>query len=270
MALLGLAWSGRRGAPTVERGGKHAVVNKLVTHLTTTAPPKVDARREEDPSFRPFARRGDQAGFSGGGGGDATTSTSNDRVKDGDGGARSRSTAVIDDEQDALQQHPVSRLEPVLIEADEASARRLRRDDDVFEAEDGRHEKESKNGAHPAKSGHQHHHRRRHHRLRGFKATGPKQQQQQHDDEEEEEEEERDGEQNTVGFFLQMAHEPKASLEVVKSVREHFPDAPLTVVSDAGWDCAAMCEKYSCRFRREAKAAGRRRPYTPFRPPLRS
>lgn len=59
-----------------------------------------------------------------------------------------------------------------------------------------------------------------------------------------------------VGFYLQMAHEPKASLEVIKSVRKHFPDAPIAVVSDAGWDCAGMCEKYSCVFRREERAAG--------------
>ena len=59
-----------------------------------------------------------------------------------------------------------------------------------------------------------------------------------------------------VGFFLQMAHEPKASLELVKSVRRHFPDAPIMVVSDAGWDCAQMCEALNCRFRRENISAG--------------
>ena len=33
-----------------------------------------------------------------------------------------------------------------------------------------------------------------------------------------------------------------------RSVREHFPDAPLYVSSDDGWDCASMCEQYLCDF----------------------
>lgn len=38
-----------------------------------------------------------------------------------------------------------------------------------------------------------------------------------------------EAEEVLVGFFLQMAREPKATLEVVKGVRKHFPDAPLMV-----------------------------------------
>ena len=41
-----------------------------------------------------------------------------------------------------------------------------------------------------------------------------------------------------VGFFLQMAHEPKASLEVVKAIRKHFPHAPLQVRRRA---CCSPC-----------------------------
>ena len=59
-----------------------------------------------------------------------------------------------------------------------------------------------------------------------------------------------------VAFYLQMANEPKASLEVVKSVREHFPDASLYVSSDDGWDCASMCEQYLCDFTLHESSAG--------------
>ena len=61
-----------------------------------------------------------------------------------------------------------------------------------------------------------------------------------------------------VAFYLQMSNEPKASLEVVKAVREHFPDAPLFVSSDgdSGWDCSSMCAQYLCDFTREPSAAG--------------
>jgi len=41
-----------------------------------------------------------------------------------------------------------------------------------------------------------------------------------------------------VGFFLQMAHEPKASLEVVKAIRKHFPHAPLQARRRA---CCSPC-----------------------------
>ena len=59
-----------------------------------------------------------------------------------------------------------------------------------------------------------------------------------------------------VAFYFQMANEPKATLEVVKSVREHFPDAPLYVSSDDGWDCASMCEQYLCEFTLHESSAG--------------
>ena len=60
-----------------------------------------------------------------------------------------------------------------------------------------------------------------------------------------------------VGFYLQMANEPKATLELIRSVRVHFPDAPLSVTSDAGsYDCSAACETYGCVFTREDTTAG--------------
>lgn len=60
-----------------------------------------------------------------------------------------------------------------------------------------------------------------------------------------------------VGFYLQMANEPKATLELIRSVRVHFPDAPLSVTSDAGsYDCSAACATYGCVFTREHTAAG--------------
>ena len=55
-----------------------------------------------------------------------------------------------------------------------------------------------------------------------------------------------------VGFYLQMANEPKATLELIRSVRVHFPDAPLSVTSDAGsYDCSAACGACGCVFTRE-------------------
>ena len=60
-----------------------------------------------------------------------------------------------------------------------------------------------------------------------------------------------------VGFYLQMANEPKATLELIRSVRVHFSDAPLSVTSDAGsYDCSAACETYGCVFTREDTTAG--------------
>lgn len=62
---------------------------------------------------------------------------------------------------------------------------------------------------------------------------------------------------STVGFYLQMANEPKATLELIRSVRVHFPHAPLSVTSDAGsYDCSAACATYGCVFTREHTAAG--------------
>lgn len=56
---------------------------------------------------------------------------------------------------------------------------------------------------------------------------------------------------------MQMANEPKATLELIRSVRVHFPHAPLSVTSDAGsYDCSAACATYGCVFTREHTAAG--------------
>ena len=36
----------------------------------------------------------------------------------------------------------------------------------------------------------------------------------------------------------------------------HFPDAPMSVTSDAGYACSAACERYNCVFTREDTTAG--------------
>ena len=66
----------------------------------------------------------------------------------------------------------------------------------------------------------------------------------------------RDASSNSVGFLLQMAREPKASLEIVKATRERYPSAPIRVVSDAGYDCSRMCEIYACNFTLDPTASG--------------
>jgi hypothetical protein len=279
----------------VERGGKHAVVNKLVTHLTA---PKVDAR-ESDMSFRPFTRGGggrSSGGGGGRGGGDGAGIGVHDESS---GGASAPAPHQNQQHDDGDASHPVSRPEPVLIEADEASAKRLRHDD-VFEVEDdatmldvqrdgasssagagaasaaskqghggnGKHHRASSPSPshHHHGSNHDHHAAAPRHHRGGSGAGGSKEGRQQQQKQEGHEGEGEvggsspgggDGEES-VGFFFQMAHEPKASLEVVKQVRKHFPNAPLSVVSDAGWDCAGMCEKYGCDFRRAAKVGSAR------------
>ena len=59
-----------------------------------------------------------------------------------------------------------------------------------------------------------------------------------------------------LGFYFQMANEPKATLELIRAIRVHFPDAPMSVTSDAGYDCSAACERYNCVFTREDTTAG--------------
>ena len=59
-----------------------------------------------------------------------------------------------------------------------------------------------------------------------------------------------DSDGKSVAFFYQTFRAARATLEVLRSVRRCYPDAPIYLVSDAGLDYAPMCDdkKLRCRF----------------------
>mmetsp|Transcript_17855 Transcript_17855/g.23368 ORF Transcript_17855/g.23368 Transcript_17855/m.23368 type:complete len:305 (+) Transcript_17855:280-1194(+) len=52
----------------------------------------------------------------------------------------------------------------------------------------------------------------------------------------------------TWGFFLQAFKHPKATLEVVKSVRKFYPDEYFFLVSDHGYDFKPLSERFSLNY----------------------
>lgn len=57
-----------------------------------------------------------------------------------------------------------------------------------------------------------------------------------------------------VGFFIQVYNNPKAVVEVLKSVRKLMPKAPIYMVCDGGGDFGPLCERIgSCTYKHEAR-----------------
>jgi hypothetical protein len=51
------------------------------------------------------------------------------------------------------------------------------------------------------------------------------------------------------GFYFQVFRSPKATLEVLRGVRAHFPTSPIYMVADkGGLDFTAMAQRFNCRF----------------------
>ena len=47
---------------------------------------------------------------------------------------------------------------------------------------------------------------------------------------------------SNIGAYFQAYKNAKATEFVIKSFREHHPESPITVVSDAGNDFSNICE----------------------------
>tara|TARA_R100000329_G_scaffold67063_1_gene58878 strand:+ start:639 stop:1403 length:765 start_codon:yes stop_codon:yes gene_type:complete len=60
-----------------------------------------------------------------------------------------------------------------------------------------------------------------------------------------------------VGAYFQTYKNLKASEFVIKNFREHHPNAPMTVISDAGSNFSEICKKYNCNYQHRFLNLGR-------------
>ena len=60
-----------------------------------------------------------------------------------------------------------------------------------------------------------------------------------------------------VGFYYQVYKQPKATLEALKDIRKFFPQAPVYLVSDYGYDYSVMAKRYNCAYEHSDLSVGR-------------
>ena len=62
---------------------------------------------------------------------------------------------------------------------------------------------------------------------------------------------------SNIGAYFQAYKNAKATEFVIKSFREHHPESPITVVSDAGNDFSNICREYDCNYQHRFLNLGR-------------
>jgi len=62
---------------------------------------------------------------------------------------------------------------------------------------------------------------------------------------------------SNIGAYFQAYKNAKATEFVIKNFREHHPESPITVFSDAGDDFSNICEKYNCNYQHRFLNLGR-------------
>jgi len=74
-----------------------------------------------------------------------------------------------------------------------------------------------------------------------------------------------DREKIKYGFYLHVYADPPAVIYQVRSLKKHFPQSPIYVMSDGGHDYSPLCEKEGCIFRLCPPANDRWHPWPFFR-----